>query len=151
MNRYTTSLGIVALLLGTAMAHERLPMNAKPLSAILEAAEQAKITDITEVSFDDGVWEIEGFQNGQALEFHFNPVTGALLSSHSDTNHRLIGDGILSALAVARQLEKGGFQTITELEWEGTFWSADVTFEGQPRELQIDPRTGVILSNRVDH
>lgn len=56
---------------------ETPPANAKPLSVIIKALEDQDYKTITEVSFDDGQWEIEIHQaNGKEIEVHVDPVSG---------------------------------------------------------------------------
>lgn len=73
----------VALSLSTFAAHadwfkdETPPANAKPLSVIIKALEDQGYKTITEVSFDDGKWEVEVHQaNGKEVKFEIDPVTG---------------------------------------------------------------------------
>ncbi|MDE2184185.1 MAG: PepSY domain-containing protein [Alphaproteobacteria bacterium] len=75
----------VALSLSTFGAHadwfkdETPPANAKPLSVIIKALEDQGYKTITEVSFDDGKWEVEIQQaNGKEIEFAIDPVTGKM-------------------------------------------------------------------------
>lgn len=67
-----------------AIAGERPPADAKPLVEIIEALEAQGYAPITEISMDDGVWEVEAYKNDEERELRVNPVTGAILSDRKD-------------------------------------------------------------------
>ena len=55
------------------------PANAKPLSEIIKAAEDKGYKVISEVEFDDGVWEIEAHQpDGKEVHVKVDPLSGAI-------------------------------------------------------------------------
>jgi uncharacterized membrane protein YkoI len=45
---------------------------------------QSGYSEVTKIEADDGRWEGEGVKNGQKLEFHADPKTGAILSEKRD-------------------------------------------------------------------
>jgi len=57
------------------------PDNAKPLSAIVQAVENRGIGAITEIEFDDGVWEVEFRRDGKKVEMDIDPITGEIIRS----------------------------------------------------------------------
>jgi hypothetical protein len=80
---------IVALVLalagapGTAQAgwfsDEMPPANAKPLSEIVKAIEDKGLKTITEIEFEDQVWNTEAHQiDGKEIRPKVNPVTGEI-------------------------------------------------------------------------
>lgn len=82
--RIAAVLGLLAVLaLSPAAAQadwftdEAPPANAKPLSEIIKALEDQGYKQITEIAFDDGVWEIEVRQaDGTEVELKADPVSG---------------------------------------------------------------------------
>jgi hypothetical protein len=79
--------GIVAafsLASALAMADEKPPPNAKPLSTIVKHLEQMHYTPITEIEFDDGHWEADAYKNGQKHDIHIDPVSGKIISNRID-------------------------------------------------------------------
>jgi len=55
------------------------PANAKPLSEIIKSVEDKGYKTITELEFDDGVWEIEAHQpDGKEVHLKVDPVSGAI-------------------------------------------------------------------------
>lgn len=65
-------------------ATERPPADAKPLSQIIKALEDAGFVPIVEVDFKRGFWHVEAFQNGQKRELEVQPVTGEIVSNRRD-------------------------------------------------------------------
>ena len=58
---------------------EMPPANAKPLSEIVKAIEDKGLKTITEVEFEDQVWNIEAHQiDGKEIRLKVNPVTGEI-------------------------------------------------------------------------
>jgi len=56
---------------------ETPPANAKPLSEVIKALEDQGYRTITEVEFEDGVWEIEVHEtDGKEIKLKVNPVSG---------------------------------------------------------------------------
>lgn len=55
------------------------PANAKALSEIIKAVEEKGFKTITEVEFDDGVWNIEAHQaDGKEVKLKADPTTGEI-------------------------------------------------------------------------
>lgn len=73
-----------ALVSGLAMADEKPPADAMALSAVVQALESMGYAPITEVSFDDGVWEVEAIKDGQARELRVNPLDAQVISDRED-------------------------------------------------------------------
>jgi len=58
---------------------ETPPANAKPLSEVIKVLEDQGYRTITEVEFEDGVWEIEVHQSdGKEIEIKVDPVSGEI-------------------------------------------------------------------------
>ena len=45
---------------------------------------QSGYSEVTKIEADDGRWEGEGVKNGQKMDFHADPKTGAILSEKRD-------------------------------------------------------------------
>ena len=55
------------------------PANSKSLSEIIKAVEDKGFKTITEVDFDDGVWNIEAHQaDGKEVRLKADPITGEI-------------------------------------------------------------------------
>lgn len=56
------------------------PADAKPLSAVVAALEQQNLGTITEIDFDDRLWEIDVLPGeGRRIELYVDPMTGAIV------------------------------------------------------------------------
>lgn len=54
------------------------PTDARPLSAIIRSVEARGSGTITEVEFDDGVWEVDLRRDGKKTRLIIDPVTGEI-------------------------------------------------------------------------
>lgn len=73
-----------ALAASQVFAGERPPEGSKPLVEIIQALEAQGYKPITEISMDDGVWEVEAYKNDEERELRVNPLTGEILSDRRD-------------------------------------------------------------------
>ena len=140
------SLAAAALLVGADLP----PREAKPLSEVLVAVEKAGLSPIVEASFDDGVWEVEGFRGKTPYEAHFDPKSLALLHEHADSPRERPAADSLSAVEVVKRLESAGYGPVLGIDYEGTDWEAEAMHGGRERELHVDLRTGEVLTDRAD-
>ncbi|MCX2781849.1 PepSY domain-containing protein [Microbulbifer thermotolerans] len=67
-----------------AFAGERPPAGAKPLVEIIQKLEAEGYSPITEISMDNGVWEVEAYKGNEARELKVNPLTGQIVSDRKD-------------------------------------------------------------------
>lgn len=73
-----------ALGISQVFAGERPPADSKPLVEIIQTLETQGYAPITEISMDDGVWEVEAYKNNEERELRVNPLTGEILSDRKD-------------------------------------------------------------------
>ena len=59
---------------------ERPPADAVPLSEVVKSLEEKGYSPVTEVSMDNGVWEVEAYKDGQERELKVNPKDGQVLA-----------------------------------------------------------------------
>lgn len=121
----------------------------KPLSAILEAVAKAGYTDVTEVSYDDGQWEVEVLKDGRPVGLRIDPLSAKILRDHPDEPHPRIPQGAKPLTAIVAQLEKDGYSPIEKAELELAGWEVEALHNGQWRELIID-LDGKIISDQLD-
>ena len=55
-----------------------------PADQVMQKLKAAGYTEIAELEADDGRWEGEGMKNGQRMEFHVDPKTGAIIFEKLD-------------------------------------------------------------------
>ena len=112
---------------------------------VIEQALKSGYTQVTKLEADGGRWEGEGIKNGQKTEFHADPKTGAITSEKLDQS----GDW-MPAQQVIEQVLKSGYTQVTKLEADGDQWEGEGIKNGQKMEFQADPKTGVIISEKLD-
>jgi hypothetical protein len=55
-----------------------------PAQQVIETVLKSGYTQVTKLEADDGRWEGEGIKNGQKMEFHADPKTGAVTFEKPD-------------------------------------------------------------------
>jgi hypothetical protein len=55
-----------------------------PARQVIEQVLKSGYTQVIKIEVDDGHWEGEGIKNGQKMEFHADPKTGAITSEKPD-------------------------------------------------------------------
>lgn len=67
-----------------AVASEKPPADSLPLAEIVTTIESQGYAPITEISMDDGVWEVEAYKNNEERELRVDPMNGNVLSDRRD-------------------------------------------------------------------
>lgn len=67
-----------------ALASEKPPTNAVPLSEIASSLENQGYSPIVEMEIDDGVWKVEAYRANTKRELRINPISGEILSDKLD-------------------------------------------------------------------
>ncbi len=149
MNRSVWSWGVPVLLVTASMLAGARYAGQRSLSEVLAGLDSA-YTSITEVSLDDGVWEIEALQDGRPIELHLDPQSGRVISRRDDGPHDALPKGAMPLVSLLRKLESAGYDPIREIDLDGAHWEVEALRDGVSRELTIDARTGEVLSDRLD-
>ncbi|WNV09591.1 PepSY domain-containing protein [Tardiphaga sp. 709] len=86
MNRLTAFTLCGAVLMGAfTMARADQPgPDWMPMEQVKAKLLQSGYSQVTKLEADDGRWEGEGIKNGQKMEFHADPKTGAVISEKLD-------------------------------------------------------------------
>lgn len=124
---------------------------AKSLVEIVKGLEQEGYGPFTELSMDDGAWEVEVRRQEMPLELTVDPVTGKVLSEHRDDSEPApAADAMpLSRLLLAISAQ-GNYGHFEEVSFERRYWEIEVYKNGQKRELHVDPITAKVIANRLD-
>ena len=129
---------------GSAWAFgERPTIDAAAATAAVAAA---GFTDIREVEYDDGVWEIRATgADGRRVTVHVDPADGTILSPAPAGAPRIELAEVMQRLAAA------GYTDVREVERDDGFWQAEVRDgTGVRREVRVHPVSGAIVSDRID-
>ena len=124
---------------------------ALPLVEIVKRLETNGYEPFSEISKDDGNWEIEVRQNDVAYELTVDAVSGQVLSQHRDDPDDQPPTGGMSLSQVLKSLaDKDGYGDVDEVSFERRYWEIEVTKSSQKRELHVDPMTAKIIADRID-
>jgi len=130
--------------IGTAWAWGDRPVIDAGAAAAAVAA--AGYTDIREVEFDDGTWEVRATgSDGRRTSVHVDPADGTILSPVP------AGATHLDLPQVMQRLAQAGYADVREIERDDGFWQAEVRdTAGLRREVRVHPVSGAIVSDRID-
>ena len=142
--------GLTCIACGLAAADAPPPPGSVPLSTILQTIELGGYRAVTEVSFDDGEWEVEAMKEISPVGLRIVPSTGEIRSVHPDEPHPAIPDRAMPLTDILKSLDGAGYTGITKLELESGGWEIECLKTGLPRELLLDPVSGKVLSDRAD-
>ncbi|MGC4004817.1 MAG: PepSY domain-containing protein [Pirellulales bacterium] len=102
----------------------RLPSSAKPLSAVLDAVATAGYDAPTEITYDDGRWEVEVLKAGKPLGLVVDPATAVIVREHADEPHPALPADAIGLRTIVGRLEKEGYVP-TKVEFETTGWEIE--------------------------
>lgn len=120
------------------------------LAEIVSKLEKLGYGPIVEASLDDGSWEVELYKDDLAYELLVDPLTGEVLSEHRDDADLPPGVDAKSLSSILKLLEKAGYRSVVEVSYERRHWEIEAYRGGAKRELRVDPKTGEVLSDRID-
>src|SRR5262245_45628946 len=88
MQRLITSIAMFTLVCGSFPESDEIPpSSAKQLSLVLESVVNSGYESVTEVSFDDGRWEIEATKNRMPVGLRVDPQSGKVVHEYPDEPH----------------------------------------------------------------
>ncbi len=86
MNRLAFVFGVALSLVALNLAKADQPgPDWMPAQQVIEQVLKSGYAQVTELEADDGRWEGEGIKNGQKMEFHADPKTGAITFEKPDS------------------------------------------------------------------
>lgn len=129
------------------------PRSGKFLSMIevVQRLEADGYGSFTELSLDDGNWEVELRKQGESLELIVDPVTGRVISEHRDDPEMAPpGNAMKLSKLLKAVAQDGTYQHFEEASFERRYWEIEVFRDGRKRELHVDPVTARIVAERAD-
>lgn len=133
-----------------AVSADRPPADASPMLKIVAAVEKAGYSPIVDCSFDDGRWEVEAYREDQSLELTIDAKSGKILSEHRDDAETRPPKDAKPLSEVLAILDKAGYADIEDASFERRYWEVEASRENAQRELHVDPKSGEVVSDRVD-
>ena len=79
-----TALFSSMLLMQTSIAADIPQQDAQPLSKIVRTLEEQGFSPIVEIEFDDNLWEVEAYKEGDKRELKVDPISGRIISDKKD-------------------------------------------------------------------
>ncbi len=141
-------LALLPLGLTAAPASDGVPL---PLIKIVAQLETDGYQPFSEISLDDGNWEVEVRKGDVAYELTVDRMSGKILSQHRDDPDDVPPKDALPLSQVLQTLaDKAGYSEIDEVSFERRYWEIEVFKNGQKRELHVDPLTAKIIADRLD-
>jgi hypothetical protein len=117
------------------------PAGAIPLSAILQAVENAGYTPVVEVEFEEDHWKIKGYKDGQLLQLKVGLMKGEILPNPAPTFDKPLS-------AVIKVAEDQGYGPIVEVEAaeDGAGWDVEAYKGNSEVNLRVEPGSGKITT-----
>lgn len=121
------------------------------LITIVKKLEMAGYGPFTELSIDDGNWEIEVRKQNESVELLVDPVNGEILSEHRDDSETAPPASAMPLSKLLQSLaDNAGYKEFDDVSFERRYWEIEAFKDGQKMELLVDPRTARIVSERFD-
>lgn len=150
-------LGVKLILLATlaatltvvGYAADHLPSKVKSAFDVVDLLEGQGYGPFHEVSFDDGVWEVEVQKKGQWFELLVDPQSGKILAEQREDVKRSAPDAAPLS-TILHGMEQAGYIEITDVSFDHAGWEIDAFKSGVKHELHVNPKSGEIVSDRLD-
>ncbi len=134
----------------TMVIADQPPADAKPILKIVEQLENQGYGPFIELSFDDGVWEVEVYRQDTPYELAVDPRSGEILSEHRDDAEPRPPRDALPLSKILRTLEKKGYNRISEVSFERRYWEIELLRADGKHEIHVSPKTGEVIHDRLD-
>lgn len=129
---------------------DQAPADAKPIVEIVQQLEQMGYGPFTEVSFDDGHWEVEVYKQNVPYELAVEPGSGNILSEHRDDAEPRPSRDSQPLSHILRMLGKAGYTEISEVSFERRYWEVESFRSDGKHETHVDPITAEVINDRLD-
>lgn len=132
-------LGSILTLSAPLVMAEKMPDNTVKMSKILEELKEKGFASVQKIEFEDGKYIAKAINSlGKEIKIHLNATSGKIEEPKDFFQP-------LSALTVAKEVEKAGFKKIFEIEADGEkFEVKALDAQGKKVELKVDARSGEI-------
>ena len=121
-----------------------------PMTAVVERLEKDGYSPFTELSMDDGAWEVEVYKDDVPYELTVDPGSGEILSEHRDDSEPRPPQDAKPLSEVLQLLAKAGCEEVDDASFERRYWEFEVLRQDGEHEIHVDPTTGEVVSDRID-
>lgn len=118
------------------------PSGGKPLSTIIRSVEEQRLGSISEVEFDDGLWEVKVCNSGACQKLYIAPESGEEKRRRNTGSDEIPPADAKPLSAIIKSIEDSGKGALTEIEFDDGLWKAELHNIDKKIKLKIDPRTG---------
>ena len=151
MQRFIASALVVGSIMSGLVASGKGPQSSSRLSAVLESVTKAGYDSVTEISLDDGQWEVESPKNGKPVGLRIDSSSIAVLSEYPDEPHPVVPKNAMSLAEIVRGLlEKADYTSIRKIDFERTGWEVKAFHGGSYRELFLDLNGKILVDKPED-
>lgn len=119
------------------------PESALPISEIVAILEDRESGVLTQIEFDDRVWEAQlnvGPASGVRIEI--DPSDGSEIRRHDDERAEQPPANAMALSEILNDLENQDFGLIYDVEFDDGYWEIEAKREGTDVKIKIDPVTG---------
>lgn len=102
----------------SAMADGRPLADAKSVSKMLADLEKQGFAPIVDVSFGNGLWEIEAYKGNEQRELAVNPTTGAIVAEKADEADPKPPANAKPLSVIVQSIEQSGNSTILDVSFD---------------------------------
>lgn len=141
----TTPLAALTAAPGDEAKKEPLPM-----IKVVELLEKGGYGPFTELSMDDGAWEVEVYKGDVPYELRVDPKSGEVLSEHRDDSEPRPPQDAKPLSEILKLLAKAGFENVDDISFERRYWELEVQRQDGEHEIHVDPKSGEVVSDRID-
>ena len=127
-----------------AWGGETPPTGSQPLSEILITVEKESFGTLSDVEFDDGVWEAKVCKAGVCEKLYFNPTSGELVRRRLSEADETPQGNVKPLSEIVKLVEAKGLGTITEIEYDDGFWEVELRKDGKLNRVFVNPVSGEI-------
>jgi hypothetical protein len=138
MQRLLTSIALFALVSGSLPDRDEIPPHsAQQLSLVLESIVKSGYESVTEVSFDEGLWELEATKGQKSVGLRVDPHSGQVVREYADEPHAKLPASAKPLSEIARIVEQAGYSPIRKIDFERGAWEVDAQQNGVWREFHV--------------
>ena len=139
---FLVMIGLLLSPLTAARAGDMPPPDGKPLSLILKSVEEQKLGSITEVEFDDGLWEVKVCGAAACQKLHIDARSGDERRRRNADSDEIPPAGSMPISTIIESIEARGLGTVTEVDFDDGAWDVELRRDRQKMKLVVDPMTG---------
>jgi hypothetical protein len=134
--------GLLLATLSVVGAGELPSPDSRPLSAILKSVEEQRLGVISEVEFDDGLWEVKICDVGACQKLYIDPMSGEEKRRGKTDSDEMPPANAMPLSTIVQSVDAGGLWVVTEVHFDDGFWEVELRKDGRKVKVTIDPRTG---------